>query len=81
MDPWRLPIGEHRDLQNRVLEISRLKDTIIAIDSESYGPDGEPKDSVDQDTVFLMISLKDSGFGSPINSDSRRNPLWLYRVG
>jgi len=81
MDPWRLPIGEHRDLRNRVLEITRLKDTIIAIDSESYGPDGEPKDSVDQDTVFLMISLKDSGFGSPINSDSRRNPLWLYRVG
>ena len=50
MDPWRLPIGEHRDLRNRVLEISRLKDTIIAIDSESYGPDGEPKDSVDQDS-------------------------------
>jgi hypothetical protein len=60
MDPWRLPIGEHRDPRNRVLEISRLEDTIIAIDSESYGPDGEPKDSVDQDTVPSSYSLKAS---------------------
>jgi len=51
MDQWRLPIGEHRDLRNLALEISLLKDTIIATDSESYGPDGEPKDSVDQDTL------------------------------
>jgi len=56
MDPWRLPIGEHRDIRNRVLEISRLKDTIIAIDSESYGPDGEPNDSVDQDTKIRTTS-------------------------
>lgn len=28
----------------------RLKDTIRAIESNCYGPDTEPKDSVDQDT-------------------------------
>jgi hypothetical protein len=48
MNPWWLWFGEHRDLRKRVLESSRLKDTIRAIDSEYYALDGEPKDSVDQ---------------------------------
>ena len=56
MDPRWLRIGEHRDLRKRVLESFRLKDTIRAIDSECYGPDGESKDSVDQDTVCFIIS-------------------------
>ena len=30
-----------------------MKDTIRAIDSKCYGPDGEPKDSVDQDKHWL----------------------------
>ena len=54
MNPWWLWFGEHRDLRKRVLESSRLKDTIRAIDSECYCPDGEPKDSVDQDTSYLF---------------------------
>ena len=51
MKPWWLRVGKHRDFRKRVLESSRLKDTIRAIDSECYCPNGEPKDSVDQDTV------------------------------
>ncbi len=50
MDPRWLQCGEHRDLRKRVLESFRLKDTIRAIDSKCYGPDGEPKDSVDHHT-------------------------------
>jgi len=51
MDLRWLRIGEHRGLRKRVLESFRLKDTIRAIYSGCYGPDGEPKDSVDQDTL------------------------------
>ena len=50
----KLWFGEYRGLRKRVLESSRLKNTIRAIDSECYGPDGEPKDSVDQDTAPLQ---------------------------
>ena len=32
-----------------------MKDTIRAIDSKCYGSDGEPKDSVDQDTYTKII--------------------------
>jgi hypothetical protein len=32
-----------------------MKDTIRAIESECYGPDGEPKDSVDQDTTYTEL--------------------------
>jgi len=49
MDPRWLRIREHRDLRKRVLESFRAKDTIRAIESECYGPDAEPKDSVDRD--------------------------------
>jgi len=52
INPRWLRFGEHRDHRKRVLESSRLKDTIKATDSESYGPHGEPKDSVDQDTTM-----------------------------
>jgi hypothetical protein len=44
-----VPFGEHRSLRKRVLESSRVKDTIRTINSKCYGPHGEPKDSVDQD--------------------------------
>ena len=37
-----------------MLESSRWKDTIRAIDPECYGPDREPKDSVDQDSALMM---------------------------
>jgi len=50
MDPQWLRCGEHLGLRKRVFESFRMKDTIWAIDSECYGPGGEPKDSVDQDT-------------------------------
>jgi len=50
MDPWWLRFGKHRGLRKRALESFRLKDTIRTIDSECYCPDGEPKDSMDQDT-------------------------------
>jgi len=50
MSPWWLWLGGHRGLRKRVLESYRWKNTIRAIDSECYGPDGEPKDSVDQDS-------------------------------
>jgi hypothetical protein len=50
MDLRWLRCGGHRDLRKRVLESFRLKDTIRVIYSGCYGPDGEPKDSVDQDT-------------------------------
>jgi hypothetical protein len=49
MDPRWLRIGEHRDLRKQVLVSFRLKDTIRAIESECYGQDAEPQDSVDQD--------------------------------
>ena len=52
MNPWWLWFGEHRGLRKRVLESFRVKDTIKDIDSECYGLDGEPKDSVDQDTGY-----------------------------
>ncbi len=55
-DPRWLRCGEHRDLRKRVLESFRLKVTIRAIDSECYGSDGEPKDSLDQDTTSLEIT-------------------------
>jgi hypothetical protein len=51
MNPWWLRVGKHRDLRKRVLESFRLKDTIKAIESECYGQNAEPKDSVDQDTI------------------------------
>jgi len=50
MNPWWLRVGKHSDLRKRVLESFRLKDTIRVTDSACYGPRGEPKDSVDQDT-------------------------------
>jgi len=50
MDPWWLRFGKHRGLRKRVLESSRSKDTIRAVESEFYGRNSEPKDSVDQDT-------------------------------
>jgi hypothetical protein len=53
MYPRWLRFGEHRGLRKRVLESSPLKDTIRAVDSECYGPDGESKDSVDQDTNHM----------------------------
>ena len=56
IDARWLRIGEHRDLRIRVLESFRLKDTIRTIDSECYGPDGEPKDSVDQDIAHASMS-------------------------
>jgi len=49
MSPWWQRFGGHRGPRIRVVESSRLKDTIRAIDSKCYGPDGESKDSVDQD--------------------------------
>jgi len=52
VNPRWLWFGEHRGLRKRVLESFRLKDTIRAIDSDCYCPDGEPKDSVDQDTRY-----------------------------
>ncbi len=62
MDPRWLRIGEHRGLRKRVIESFRLKDTIRAIDSECYGPDGEPKDSVDQDTTRVLEIKCDMSF-------------------
>jgi hypothetical protein len=62
MNPWWLWFGEHRDLRKRVLESSGLKDTIRVIDSKFYGPDGEPKDSVDQDSRLetkLTVTMPD----------------------
>ena len=50
MDLRWLRIGEHRGLRKRVLESFLLKDAIRAIYSGCYGPDGEPKDSVDHRT-------------------------------
>ena len=48
INPWWLRVGEYRRLRKRVLESSWLRDTIRVIESECYGLDGEPKDSVDQ---------------------------------
>jgi hypothetical protein len=50
VDPWWLRFGEHRNLQKRVIESFLVKDTIRAIDSKCYDSDGEPKDSLDQDS-------------------------------
>ena len=47
MNPRWPGFGEHRDLRKRVLESSRLKDTIKPMDSEGYGKIGGHKDSVD----------------------------------
>ncbi|MGB5407098.1 MAG: hypothetical protein WBN43_09965, partial [Thiogranum sp.] len=33
-----------------------MKDSIRAVDSECYGPGGEPKDSVDQDTLRGLVT-------------------------
>jgi hypothetical protein len=54
MNWWRLRFGEHRDLRKRVLESFRLKDTIKAIDSETYGSIGGHKHSLDQDTLLQI---------------------------
>jgi hypothetical protein len=50
MDLRRLRHGEHGGLRKRVLESFWLQDTVKAIDSTAYGLNGEPKESVDQDT-------------------------------
>ena len=50
MDLRRLRHGEHGGLRKRVLESFWLQDTVRAIDSTAYGLNGEPKESVDQDT-------------------------------
>ena len=50
MNPWWLRVGKHRDLEKRVLECFRLKDTMTMIESECCCRDGKPKDSLDQDT-------------------------------
>ena len=55
MDPRWLRIGEHRDLRKRVVESSRLQDTIRASDSERSGPHREAKDSVDQDSRIIPV--------------------------
>ena len=48
MDPrWRR-IGGYRDLRKQAIVSFRFEDTIRDIGSESYAPDTEPKDSVDQ---------------------------------
>ena len=47
---WLSVDGERPGLQKRVLESSWLQDAISTIDSTAYGPDSEPKESVDQDT-------------------------------
>ena len=53
MDPrWRR-IGGYRDLRKQAIVSFRFEDTIFEdtirdIGSESYAPDAEPKDSVDQ---------------------------------
>ena len=47
--------GEHRDLRKRVLESSRLKDTIKPMNSEGYGKIGGYKDSVDHYTVEVRL--------------------------
>ena len=48
ISPQRLRFGQHRDLREGILESSRRKNTIRVIGPVSYGPHGEPKDSVDQ---------------------------------
>ena len=74
MDPRWLRIGEHRGLRKRVLESFRLKDTIKAIESECYGQDAEPKDSVDQDTPRVH-------YINTAGNDGNRNPQILQFVG
>jgi hypothetical protein len=51
-----LRFGVRRGLRQRVFESSWWKDTLRAIEPEFYGADGEPKDSVDQDTTLQIIS-------------------------
>jgi hypothetical protein len=58
MDPRRLRFNEHPGLRKRVLESSWMKDTIKTPDSIAYRPDGEPKDSVDQDRWLSRKSKK-----------------------
>ena len=50
MNPRWPGFGEHPDLRKRVLESSRLKDTIKPMNSEGYGNIGGHKDSVDHHT-------------------------------
>jgi hypothetical protein len=54
MNPRWLWFGEHRRLRKQVLESSWLKDAIRVIESECYGLDGEPKDSVGQDSEEIL---------------------------
>jgi hypothetical protein len=56
MNPWWLWLGEHRDLRKRVLESSRLKDTIKPMNSEGYGKIGGHKDSVDHHSCQIAES-------------------------
>ena len=66
MDLWWLRIGEHRGLLKRVLESFRLKDTIRVIYSRCYGPDGEPKVSMGQDTLYDVHNLETTtGYREP----------------
>ena len=51
MRSWWLRVGKHPNCGKRVLESSRLKDTITIVDCEDYSKDGEPKDSVKQNTM------------------------------
>jgi len=48
INPRWMRFDKHFGLRKRVLESSWLRDTIRVIESECYGLDGEPKDSVDQ---------------------------------
>ena len=50
MNTQWLRFGEHCGLRKRVLESSRLKDTIKPMNSEGYGNIGGHKDSVDHHT-------------------------------
>ena len=48
MNQWWLWFGEHCGLREGILESSRWKNTIRVNGQVSYGPHGEPKDSLDQ---------------------------------
>jgi hypothetical protein len=58
MNPRWPGFGEHRDLRKRVLESSRLKDTIKPMNSEGYGKIGGHKDSVDHHTDVHLLLLQ-----------------------
>jgi hypothetical protein len=58
MNPRWPGFGEHRDLRKRVLESSRLKDTIKPMNSEGYRNIGGHKDSVDQDNSCVYVYLE-----------------------